>query len=86
MENAEGEKLLEKVVSYVINPALAYFHLWQPDNMVLWDNWRLMYCACGAPEGERRFMQRTTIAAGDYGLGRTEGGGAITDEMRRVSV
>jgi taurine dioxygenase len=39
--------------------------------MVLWDNWRLLHCACGTPVGMRREMRRTTIH-GDYKLGRKE--------------
>jgi len=40
--------------------------------MVLWDNWRMLHCACGVPPEEKRIMRRTTIV-GDYGLGRREG-------------
>ena len=68
-ENAEGDALLGEVIDRMIRPELAYFHRWQPDDMVLWDNWRMLHCAAGVPRGERRKMRRTTIA-GDYALGR----------------
>ena len=42
---------------------------WQQDDMVLWDNWRMLHSARGVPPGEARKMRRTTIA-GDYALGR----------------
>jgi taurine dioxygenase len=71
MENSEGDALLEEVVSYAIQPRLAYYHHWQPNDMVLWDNWRMLHCALGVPPGEERRMRRTTIA-GDYALGRRE--------------
>ena len=71
MENAEGDALLREVIDYSIKPERAYFHKWEPDDMVLWDNWRMMHCATGVPEGEQRKMGRTTIA-GDYALGRYE--------------
>jgi taurine dioxygenase len=71
METAAGDALLREVISHAIRPELAYYHRWQQGDMVLWDNWRMMHCACGVPEGERRQMQRTTIA-GDYGRGRIE--------------
>jgi taurine dioxygenase len=71
MENPEGDALLEEVVRYAIQPKLAYYHHWQPNDMVLWDNWRMLHCACGIPPGEERRMRRTTIA-GDYALGRRE--------------
>lgn len=69
MENAEGDELVAEVVDHLIRPELAYFHKWQQDDMVLWDNWRMLHCACGVPPGEQRKMRRTTIA-GDYALGR----------------
>jgi len=71
MENAEGDALLEEVVGYATQPRLAYYHHWQPNDMVLWDNWRMLHCAMGVPPGEERRMRRTTIA-GDYALGRRE--------------
>ena len=71
MENEEGDALLRQVVDYSIRPERAYFHKWEENDMVLWDNWRIMHCACGVPEGEERKMGRTTIA-GDYALGRYE--------------
>lgn len=68
-ESPEGDALLGEVIDRMIRPELAYFHHWQPDDMVLWDNWRMLHCAAGVPRGERRKMRRTTIA-GDYALGR----------------
>jgi taurine dioxygenase len=71
MENAEGDALLAEVVAYATQPRLAYYHHWQANDMVLWDNWRMLHCATGIPPGEERRMRRTTIA-GDYALGRRE--------------
>ena len=71
MENEEGDALLREVIDHCIRPERAYFHKWQYNDMVLWDNWRMLHCACGVPVGEERRMRRTTIA-GDYALGRRE--------------
>ena len=71
MENEEGDALLREVVAYAIRPDLAYIHKWAKNDMVLWDNWRMLHSARGVPPGERRRMRRTTIA-GDYALGRRE--------------
>jgi taurine dioxygenase len=71
MENAEGDALLREVAAHATRTELAYFHRWAADDMVLWDNWRMLHCACGVPADMRRHMQRTTIA-GDYGMGRVE--------------
>jgi taurine dioxygenase len=69
MRDGIGDALLEEVISYTLNPALAYWHDWQENDLVLWDNWRTLHCAEGVPEDCVREMQRTTIA-GDYALGR----------------
>ncbi len=71
MENDEGDALLREVIDHCIQHERAYFHTWRLDDMVLWDNWRMIHCAMGVPAGLRRHMHRTTIT-GDYGLGRFE--------------
>lgn len=83
MENPEGDALLRRAIDHLCNPSLAYFHKWEMDDMVLWDNWRMLHCACGSPEHEDRLMERTTIA-GDYGYGRLEGLTSVPEEMQAV--
>jgi taurine dioxygenase len=68
----EGDALLEEVVAICTDPSLAYFHDWQEDDMVLWDNWRVLHSATGVPPEQTRVMERTTIS-GDYALGRALG-------------
>ena len=70
-DDAGGRALLEEVIAHCTDPALAYFHHWEADDYVIWDNWRMMHCATGVPVGERRHLQRVGIA-GDYGFGRME--------------
>jgi taurine dioxygenase len=77
METPEGDELLAEVIRYAIQPSLAYFHHWAADDMVLWDNWRMLHCATGVQVGECRRMRRTTIA-GDYALGRREARPAVS--------
>ncbi len=69
MENADGDALLAEVCDQMIRPEMAYIHEWVKDDMILWDNWRMLHSARGVPPGEKRKMRRTTIA-GDYALGR----------------
>jgi taurine dioxygenase len=47
----------------------AYFHKWGADEMVLWDNWRMLHCVRPGPYEEVRIVERTTLG-GDYGYGR----------------
>jgi taurine dioxygenase len=75
METAEGDALLEQVFRHATDGALAYYHVWEPQDYVLWDNWRMMHSATGIPPGARRHLQRVALA-GDYSLGRMEEPGA----------
>ena len=71
MNRDESDELLSFLVKHITNPDLAYVHLWSSMNeMVLWDNWRMLHKALGCPATVRRVMYRTTIA-GDYKHGRT---------------
>ncbi len=79
----EGDVLLNEIAAYCTDEDYAYFHSWQPGDMVLWDNWRVLHCATGIPVDEERVMYRTTIS-GDYRLGqrlRWE-----TGELERIDI
>jgi len=70
---AEAEALLHAVSDEIVAAAhdLGYFHQWQPNQMVIWDNWRCLHAVSGMRPEHGRCMHRTTIE-GDYGLGRFE--------------
>jgi taurine dioxygenase len=68
MEKRTGDALLRRLGDHVLRHGAPYYHRWRADDMVLWDNWRMLHCASGMPSDENRLMERTTIA-GDYGLG-----------------
>ncbi len=69
----EAFELLHEVCDEIVEKAetLSYFHQWQPTDMVIWDNWRVLHRVSGSPPEHARCMHRTTIE-GDYGLGRFE--------------
>ena len=69
MGGPAGDALLAEVIGYCIDPKETYFHQWQSDDMVLWDNWRTLHCAAGIDPDDTRLMERTTIH-GDYSMGR----------------
>ena len=71
MENDEGDALLREVIDLNTRPERIYKHKYVPNEMVLWDNWRMLHCAFGTPLGMKRHMRRTTLF-GDYGQGRLE--------------
>src|SRR5262249_7141712 len=39
---AEGDALLARVIDFCEDESRAYYHHWEPDDMVLWDNWRML--------------------------------------------
>ncbi|GGC03467.1 taurine dioxygenase [Novosphingobium endophyticum] len=69
MEKAESDALLTEVAEHLVDPAFAYFHEWQKNDMVVWDNWRIIHGANGVPLHCKRLARRTTIM-GDYKVGR----------------
>jgi taurine dioxygenase len=71
MSHAEGAKAFAEVWDAVAEAITPFYHQWQPGEMVLWDNWRMLHMATGCDPKYDRIMHRTTIK-GDYGLGRWE--------------
>lgn len=69
MDAAESDALLKEVAAHLVDPAHAYFHDWQKNDMVVWDNWRVIHGANGVPLHCARRARRTTIV-GDYKVGR----------------
>lgn len=85
MENEEGDALLEAVIRHCSDEKYAYFHHYRPDDMVAWDNWRMLHCGTGMSADETRWVARTTIA-GDYELGRLVDENAVIDDRIRQNV
>ena len=63
-----GHELLTILAHHVLDSP-AYHHAWSSNEMILWDNWRMLHSVSPAPIDQERVMQRTTIK-GDYGVGR----------------
>lgn len=57
----ESDALLKELFAFTENAEIIYSHAWQPNDLVMWDNW----CSCHArtdfPETERRLLRRCTI-------------------------
>jgi taurine dioxygenase len=69
LSNDEAVDLLQELVDHIRQPQFHYFHRWEPGDLILWDNWRVMHCATGVKPGTARVIHRTTIM-GDSTLGR----------------
>jgi taurine dioxygenase len=69
MDRDESDALLDMLGRHICDEHFAYWHKWAKDDMVVWDNWRVLHGAAGVPLDCRRLAQRTTIV-GDYKVGR----------------
>jgi len=69
MDKDESDALIAELADVLTEDEYAYYHAWGPDDVIIWDNWRVIHCAAGVPEGVSRYGIRTTIA-GDYDVGR----------------
>ena len=82
-EDAAGEALFEAAIQELYRKVNPYWHSWRPNDLVIWDNRRILHSVEGCdPKYERR-MHRTTIK-GDYGLGRFEDGKKIGEVNRTI--
>lgn len=68
-DRAESDALLAELNGYLTDESHAYFHDWQKNDMMVWDNWRMIHHAQGVPLDVPRSARRTTIM-GDYAVGR----------------
>ena len=57
----EAEELLAWLVDFACREDRAYVHEWEPDDAVLWDNWRTMHKTYGHLKRYPRVMHRTTL-------------------------
>ena len=69
MDRAESDALLTELAKVLTDMRYSYFHDWQADDMIVWDNWRVCHATQGVPIDVPRLGMRTTIA-GDYKVGR----------------
>lgn len=79
MDAAESDALIQALLDHVTQPRFIYMHEWQVNDIVLWDNYRMMHCAMGHPLDEIRIVQRSTLK-GEVSIGHV-----IEDEMAEVA-
>ena len=69
MDKAESDALLTELADHLVEDQYAYYHKWGQDDVIIWDNWRVIHGAKGVPLDVPRLGKRTTIM-GDYAVGR----------------
>ena len=57
----ESDALLAQLFEHSTRAQYVYRHVWQPHDLVFWDNRSLLHLAAGTPDHLRRRMYRTTI-------------------------
>ena len=63
LDLAESDRLLDSLIAHATQPRYEYRHVWQPHDLVFWDNRCTMHKAnADYPEGERRLMHRVVVA------------------------
>ena len=61
LEKAESDSLLEELFAITEDPAIVYAHIWQPGDLVIWDNRCITHARTDFPANERRLLHRTTL-------------------------
>jgi alpha-ketoglutarate-dependent taurine dioxygenase len=62
LDPAESEKLLSDLVDFACRPPRTYAHLWQPGDVVIWDNRCVLHRARPYDYREPRVMRHTRVA------------------------
>ena len=57
----ESDELLEELFAVSEDPSIVYEHVWQPGDLVMWDNRCVNHARTDYPANERRLLRRTTI-------------------------
>lgn len=57
----ESRDLLAELFAAAVKPEFVYRHVWQPHDLVFWDNRSVQHLAAGTPDSERRKLYRTTV-------------------------
>ena len=62
LDEAESDALLRAIVDHTLSPEFCYRHHWRENDLVLWDNRRMLHAATGYHPKYRRRGLRTTLA------------------------
>lgn len=69
IDAAEGAALLASLVAFATQPRFVYWHEWQENDLVVWNNYRTLHAAAGHKQKYARTMHRATLK-GEAVLGR----------------
>ncbi|WP_430739000.1 TauD/TfdA dioxygenase family protein [Sphingomonas paeninsulae] len=61
MDDAASEALIKTLIDAVTQPQFIYEHAWEDNDIVLWDDYRMMHSAVGHRVHVTRVVHRTTL-------------------------
>ena len=61
MDDRAAHQLIEDLSEFAAQPKYMYRHLWEPHDVLMWDNRCTVHAVTPHDPGERRVMHRTTI-------------------------
>jgi taurine dioxygenase len=61
LPEGESRALLDELFRHSTQERFVHRHIWQPHDMLFWDNRSLLHLAAGCPGHQRRKLYRTTI-------------------------
>lgn len=56
-----SDQLLGELKELATDERFSYVHIWQPNDLVIWDNWQSIHKGYGHKKKYRRVMHRTTL-------------------------
>ena len=60
MDRDESEAILAQLFDITEDPAIVYEHVWQPGDLVMWDNLACLHARTDWPEDQTRMLRRCT--------------------------
>jgi len=64
LEREESIDILERIFKITEDPAIIYEHVWQPGDLVMWDNWSCLHARTDWPDDQHRALRRCTTEGG----------------------
>jgi taurine dioxygenase len=61
MDRDDSETLLQQLFELAEDPSIIYEHIWQPGDLVVWDNLSCLHARTDWPAHERRTLRRCTV-------------------------
>jgi taurine dioxygenase len=65
MDEAAAQRLVEALSEFAAQPKYMYRHVWEPHDVLMWDNRCTVHAVTPHDPNERRVMHRTTIVGRD---------------------